>query len=1009
MVRLLICEKSLMTKRFMKLIRVIMLFVCLGFFSLSYLHAQPRTLQGVVKDTRGETIIGANVVVTGNTQIGTITDIDGNFTLSVPAGDASITVSYIGYIAKTLPITGKNRIEVILNEDTQNLDEVVVIGYGTVAKKELTSAVSHVSSKDFLNVAGSNPIMQIQGKVSGVSITNTAAADPNSASTIQVRGITSRNKEALGPLIVIDGVPGGNLQNINENDIESIDILKDGAASAIYGTQGSNGVVIITTKKGSTDGSFKTTYNGYINIIAPKQELEVLSADEFRQHLPARGSDFDASTDWMDAIMQTGYMHSHTLSVSGGNARNNYRATVDVRNGEGIDIRSDRKEIGARLAINHSSPNDLYRITLNVSPRKVDYNNSDMWMFQQALTLNPTMPIKDPNNPNMYYETTGWEAENPVEKLTLEKSGGTNKYLDWNGTFRLNLLPLLASESHHSLNTQVTIAQQIRDEEIFWFRPSTSTLAIKKGYKGEASQERKQNLRESLEWLGNYAFENNGHNLKAMLGYSYQYQQYTQLKAENKDFTSDNLLYNNLGNGNYMSEATGRLGMESEKNDSKLISFFGRLSYDYQGKYLATASLRYEGSSRFGINNKWGYFPAFSAGWRISEEDFMQDISWIDELKLRGDYGITGNNGSENYRSLATYGGYGRVYYDGKYVQGWAPNKNINPNLKWEKGKNWNIGLDFGLFNILNGSFNYFNRTQQDILGDYNVPLPPNIAEITYVNVGRMRNQGIEVDLNVDVVRTKDFSYTIGLIGATTNNKFISFSNDIYAGQDYYWMDGFNAPGSPGAVQRIEEGKRIGTFYTYKYAGVDENGNWTIYNKNGDVIPINEGTDDDKRDVGNGLPKFTLSWNNSLQYKNFDMTLFFRGNFGYQVYDVHNFYWGLQSAAPNLNVLKSAYKENAHIVQGMNAHSSYFVKDADYLKLDVATVGYTHKINSKWIENFRVYFTGRNLFILTKYDGVDPDVFPVNGLEPGVIRNNDNYKSYYPSSRQYLLGLQFNF
>ncbi|MDR2811472.1 MAG: SusC/RagA family TonB-linked outer membrane protein [Tannerellaceae bacterium] len=979
--------------------------VCFLLFTVTCLYAQTHTLQGVVKDSSGEPIIGANVLVTG-TQNGTITDLDGKFSFAVSDADASITVTYIGFNPKTVSVRGIRSVEVILAENTQALDEVVVIGYGTVAKKELTSAVSHVSSKDFLNIGSNNPAMQIQGKVAGVSITNTASADPNSSANIQVRGVASRSA-GNSPLVVIDGVPGGNLQNINENDIESIDVLKDGAASAIYGTRGSNGVVIITTKSGNRDGAFRATYTGYLSVDVPKRQLPVLSAEEFRQRLPERGTDFGASTDWFDELTQTGVAQVHTIQISGGTARNNYRATVDVRDGKGIDLRSDRQEIGARLSINHTAPNDLYKFTFNIAPRKIDRNNADYGMFSQALTLNPTMPVWDPATPGRYYEATGWEAENPVEKLRLEKSGAMLKYLDWDGTFRLNILPLFAPGGNHSLNTQVTIAQQLNDDESFWFRPSTSTLAQKSGRKGEANQDKRRNIQQSLEWLGNYAFQNNGHSLKAMVGYSYQYFQYTRLYAENKDFSSDQLLYNNLGNGTYMKEVSGRLGMSSEKNDSKLIAFFGRLSYDYNGKYLATASLRYEGSSKFGLNHKWGYFPAFSAGWRISEEDFMKDISWINELKVRGDYGVTGNQNFDNYRSLATMSGAGEAYFNGRYIQGWAPGRNVNPNLKWEMGKNWNVGFDFSLFDhLISGSFNYFNRTQQDLLGNYNVPLPPNIADQTYANVGTMRNQGVELDINADVVRTKDFSYTVGLIGYTTNNKFVSFSNDLYTGQKFYWMDSFPAPGSPGSVQRIEEGERIGMFYTYKYAGVDEIGNWTIYNKNGDVIPINEGTDEDKQAVGNGLPRFSLSWTNSLRYKNVDMTLFFRGNFGYQVYNIHEFYWGLQSAAPNLNVLQSAYDKNVHIVKGMNAHNSYFVQDADYLKLDVATIGYTLQTQSKWVESLRLYFTGRNLLLFSVYDGIDPDIFPINGLQPGVPENK---KGYYPSTRQFLVGLQLNF
>lgn len=966
------------------------------------LFAQETAITGKVTDPGGEPLIGVNVSIL-NTSKGSITDAEGQFFLSGKKGDV-LQFSYIGYVSKEVKADNDHPLRIILEEDLKMLDEVVVIGYGTVAKKELTSAVSHVSSKDMLQIGGNNPIMQVQGKVSGVSISNTASSDPNNSTSIQVRGVSSRTA-GLGPLIVIDGVPGGNLENLNENDIASIDILKGGAASAIYGTRGSNGVVIVTTKKGSTDGSVHTSYSGYISLHTPQRQIEVLDAEGFIKH--NRGVDFGADTDWFKEITRTALTHSHTLQISGGTAKNNYRATVDVKDAEGIDIRSDRKEVGARLTLNHTAKSDLYQITLNAAPRTIEYNNADHMAFWQALTLNPTMPVMDPDEPGVYYETTGWEARNPVELLKIEKSGGEIKYIDWDATFKLNLLPLLGNNNDHSLNTQITIAQQINDWDKFWFRPSTSTEARKSGFTGEANREYDKNKQESLEWLFNYIFNKNDHNVKLMGGYSYQYFMKTHLKAENKDFASDALEYNNLGSGTYMSQVAGRLGMESSKSDSKLIAFFGRLSYDYLGKYFMTASLRYEGSSKFGANNKWGYFPAVSAGWRMSEETFIKDISWINELKIRADYGVTGNQDFDSYKSLASMQGWDMIYYQGKYIRGWSYNKNINDDLSWEKGKNFNVGVDFSLLNNrLAGSLNYYHRKQQDLLGDYNVAIPPNGEATTYLNVGTMKNTGLEIELDIEAVRRKNFNYNIGVIGSTQSNKFVSFSNSTNKGQSFYWQDGFPAPGSPGSVQRLEEGERIGNYVTFKYAGVDDGGNWLIYNKDGDVVPIIQGTDDDKKVVGNGLPKFTMSMTHTLRYRDFDLNLFFRGNFGYQVYDIHTMYWGLQSAAPNLNVLKTAYTTNADVTTGMNQHNSYFVHDGDFLKLDVATLGYTIPVDSKWIYSVRAYFTGRNLFTITGYDGVDLDMFAVNGLQPGIPPGK---KSYYPSTKQFLFGVQLNF
>lgn len=968
---------------------------------------QQREISGTVTDVNRNPLPGVSITVKGTT-IGNLTDINGRYSLRIPSDAQTLVFSFVGMTSQEIPVTASNTYDVTLSEDVVALADVVVIGYGSVSKKELTSAVSSISSEDFLNVPSVNPVMQIAGKVAGVSIINTAAADPNSSANIQVRGVSSRTA-GIEPLVVINGVPGGNLQNINENDIESISILKDGAASSIYGTRGSNGVILVTTKKGVTDGQFRASYNGYVSFDVAKREINVLTPEEWRSH-PERGNDFGSSTDWFGELVRTGVTQNHTLQFSGGDPRNNYRATIDVRDATGIDIRSTRQSMGARLSLNHIAANELYQVGLNIAPRVINADNADYSVFWQALSLNPTMPIMNPDDPSLFYEPTTWEAVNPVELLKLEKNKTETRYLDWDGTFRLNLLPLLAPGSIHTLNTSVTVAQQINDNNNYWFRPSTSTQAIKLGRKGQASQSRGNSQQKSFEWLVNYSTKVADHNIKVLGGYSYQYFMNTSLSIENSDFTTDMFEWNNMDDGSYNSASVGRLGQSTGKQDSKLIAFFGRLSYDYKGKYLATASLRYEGSSRFGANHKWGYFPAVSFGWMLSEENFMQDIGWINELKLRGDYGITGNQNFSNYNSLATMGATGsttQTPFRGQYYVGWAPNRNPNPNLRWELGKNWNIGVDFALLNNrISGSFTYFNRTQQDLLGNYEVSVPPNIVNTSFVNVGTMRNTGIETEVNFNAVRTKDFSYNIGVIASTQNNKFISFSNDLYAGQTFYWQSSFPAPGSPGSVQGIEEGSRIGTFFTYPYAGVDELGNWLIRGADGEVKSITEGVDIDKVAVGNGLPKLMLSTNHSFKYKNFDLTLFFRGNFGYQVYNIHEFYWGLQSAAANLNVLDLTFTKNKHIVKGMNEHNSYFVQDADFLKLDVATLGYTIKPKTKWLGDVRVYFTGRNLLLMTGYDGVDPDIFPVNGLEPGVPSGK---KSYYPATRQYLFGLRVNF
>ncbi|MGB4414291.1 MAG: SusC/RagA family TonB-linked outer membrane protein [Paludibacter sp.] len=957
---------------------------------------QKKTITGTIVDINGEPIIGANIVEAGTTN-GTVTGIDGKFSFNV-ADDAVLQIFYIGYLTQKINTAGRTNIDIVLQEETIGLEEVVAIGYGTLDKKELTSAVAHISSEDFLSVNSVDPSMIIQGKVSGVSITNTAAADPNNEASIQIRGITSR-AAGLGPLIVIDGVSGGNITNINSNDIASIDILKDGAAAAIYGTRGSNGVILITTKMGTKDGKMHTSYNSMLSASVPNNQLDLLSAKEYRQYRTENNPalDFGGDTDWINEITRTGFTHQHTLILSAGNNKSNYRASADYRDATGIDIRSERKEYGGRISVNQETNSGLFKFSLNIAPRIVYRDNSSLDAFKWAADANPTTPIYDPDNPTLYYDFTGQQSDvNPLELLKLEEDGGETKFLDWNGTIKVNLLPLLSKggNSIHSLNTQITYANQQSDNFNYFYRPSTSTRAITNGFKGEANRSYDKYIQHSLEWVGNYSVQKNDHAFRALVGYSYQYFQNSGMSAANKDFASDVLTYNNIGSGEW-ANLDGKNGIGSYKNDAKLIAFFGRLNYDYKGRYLATASLRYEGSSRFGANNKWGYFPAVSAGWRISKEPFMSGISWINDLKLRADYGETGNQNFPSYLSLATMTSFGSYYYNGSWFTVWGLGKNPNPELKWEKGKNWNIGLDFSLFdNVLSGSVNYYNRKQQDLLGDYTVPVPPAIQETTFVNVGTMRNTGVELELNAKVFSNKDFSYSIGFVGATNENKFLNFSNNSYTSSGYYDLASMESPNTPGTLQRIEEGKRIGNYYTWAYAGIDSNGDWVVWNKdNTEMIKIGDAKNEDKRVTGNGLPKITASMTNTFTYKNWAMSIFLRGAFDYELFNVHDFYYALPSSQGN--VLKKAYGKNAQITKGTNVLTDYFIESGDYVKLDMITLSRTFNFHSKWVENVRLYITGRNLATFTGFSGVDPSTYQTNGLTPGVNLLGGNAGSSY--------------
>ena len=983
----------------------LVLWVMLLFATLTA-SAQQVKVTGTVTDPGGEPLVGVSVKA-GAT--GAITDIDGKYSVEV-ASSGSISFSYVGFETIMEKVNGRKTINVTLKEKNDVLNEVVVIGYGTMDKKELTSAISHVGEKDFLTISSLDPSMMIQGKVAGVSITNTGAGDPNNQASIQIRGVSSRSA-GLGPLVVIDGVPGGNLTNINPNDIASFDILKDGAASAIYGTRGSNGVIVVTTKKGTKDGNMHTSYSGMASWDVIKNELKMMNADEYRDVRLGWGDtgvDLGGNYDWLDGVSRTGFATQHTLSMSGGNAQSNYRVSVDYRNAHGIDLRSKREEYGARASMMHTTKGGLFTLTANVAPRIIYRDQADWSVFKDAIEANPTTPLMDPENPARYYNFQGQVVgSNPVERQKLEKDHGDTKLLDWDGTVKLNLLPLLLpnGKGNHNLSTQVMFADHQYDNNNSWFRPSTSTICINNGHDGEASRSYSKERQYVLEWLTNYTGTFGKHNVKGMAGYSYQYSQYEGLNNENKDFPNDGLTYNNMGTGEYAKEE-GKVLMGSYKNDCKLIAFFGRVSYDFDGKYMFTASLRHEGSSKFGVDNKWGNFPAVSAGWRISQENFMKDIKWINDLKLRADYGVTGNQDFGSYNSLNTMTGFGYYFYNGKYFQVWGPSKNVNPDLKWEKGKNWNIGIDFSLFNNrVYGSFNYFNRKQQDLLGNYKVSVPPYLFDETFVNVGTMKNTGFEFDINVKAVTTKDFSYDFNVVGATMSNKFVDFSNSQYVGQDYYDVAGTSDPYPYYNLQRIQKGKSIGNFYMWKYAGHTTDGEWLVYDKDGDIIRASQASDADRQKVGNGMPKFTMSTSHNFRYRNFDLSLFFRGAFGYDIFNIHDFYYGTRNFTGNRS--HKAYGKNFQISGTANpVVCDYFLEKGDYLKLDMVTLGYTFNPKScRFLDRVRLYGTMKNVFTLTKFSGVDPSTYQVNGLTPGA----QGSRTYFPSTRQFIVGLQVDF
>lgn len=957
----------------------------LSFLSVASVNAQSITVKGTVKDASGEAVIGANVVEKGTTN-GTVTDIEGGFTLNTERNKI-LVVSFIGYTSKEVPAT--QSMNIVLNPDNQVLDEVVVVGYGSSVKKDLTTAVTSVKSKDFLQGASNSPLQMVDGKVAGLSVSNPAAADPNRSTDIQVRGASSL-KAGNGPLIVIDGMPGGDLRNLAQQDIESITVLKDGSAAAIYGSRAANGVILVQTKQGKS-GKVSIAYDGYFEHDAVAAKPDILSPEEFVAK--GRAKDWGSRTNWYDALINdNNFGQNQNISLSGGSESTIFRISANYRTKEGIDIATNREEYGLRASFKQTTLEGLLEVGGNISYRLADEDYADYAVFKQAVKLNPTVAIDE-----MDYFKGRYDEYNPIKNLTERENGASQEYSTVDFNIKLNLLK--------NLNTELKLGRQGHNKKQREFYTKDHRESIDNSRAGRARLNAENWVDWTMEWLANYSFKIDKHDVKMMGGYSYQEFNNEGFWAENMDFPNDAFSYNNLDAGKWNKEK-GRLGMDSWKSKEKTIAFLGRVNYDYDNLFLVTASLRYEGNSKFGADHKWGYFPAASAAWRFSRLAIFEDSPVVNDLKLRASYGETGRSGFDRYIALARYSGYGQqINSDGKWIQVYGPGNNPNTDLSWEKQISYNLGVDYTLFDSrLSGSADFFIREGKDVIADYDAPVPPNLHQSITTNVGTTTSKGVELQVNWDAVKAKDFTYSTNLTASYIKSKLKSFSNATYT-KGYINSDGLPSPGNPGSPQRVGDGIEIGSFYGYRYAGVDDKGRIMIYKggqKGAETILADNAQDSDRDYIGNGAPKFELSWGNTVTYKNFDLSLFFRGRFDYQILNTYQMYFGLQ-AEPEVNLLHSAYEENGHILGGKKI-CDYFLESGDYLKLDNITLGWTPKLKTKWISNLRIYGTVKNVFTITKYSGLDPTTVGTTGLWPGV-----SSLDVYPIARNFSFGIQISY
>ncbi|MCC8199900.1 MAG: TonB-dependent receptor [Tannerellaceae bacterium] len=968
---------------------------------------QSNRISGVVKDKRGETIIGANVVVKGTTT-GTITDFDGNFTIDAPA-NATLIVTYIGYASQEVTVAGKSNLNIILDEDTQLLNEVVVVGYGTQKKGEITSSVTSVKAADFNKAPVVNPMQLVEGRVAGLTISR-PTGDPNAAPNIQMRGASSL-KGNNEPLIIIDGIPGNmsSLNAIAPEDIEAMDVLKDGSAAAIYGTRGNNGVIIVTTKRPLV-GVSQVDYSGYIMHETIAARPDILSAEEFAAYGRQTGNeekviDFGGREDIYDKLLnKSNFTHVHNLTATGGSAKMNYRASLNYRRNEGIAMKTDRETINGSIMVNHRSLEDKLLLSFHMSnsytkanylasdeKRTGDDKYNDYDVFYQATRMNPTLPIY--NEDGSYYENYGgYEEWNPIAKLKQQTRTSESK----------NLLNSFKATYEIMTGLQVSgfFALEKNDKVFNYYRSNKSYSAIKNGDGGEAFNRYLNNTNKTMEWTANYNTSINLHNLTGLLGYSYQDFTEEYFAQVNNNFLTDAFGPYNMEGGSYLKQGLAK--MESHKDYSKLIAFFARFNYNYDGKYMASASIRHEGSTKFGANNKWAWFPSVSAGWMISREEFMEAIDALDILKFRVGYGITGSLPNDPYMSLVKYGTGAGIWdsFNNKWLTAtYGPKNNPNPDLRWEKNKSLNIGFDYGFFNNrLNGSLDWYVRTTKDLISEYTAQQPPLIHDKIMTNVGTMRNTGLELAVNAEIVQTSNFSYTANFTFSYEKNKLTSLSNEMYqtSYEDRYDLP---SPGNPGKAFRLQEGHPVGSFYGYICDGIDSEGRYILRDLDG-IPGLNA---DDRTFIGNGLPKYKMGLQNTFTYKNFDFSFFLRGMFGFDVLNEGKLYFGTSYTLDDLgrNVYKYALDNKT---TESPLFSSYFVEKGNFLKIDNLTLGYTFNFQeNKYIRNFRIYGNVTNVATITGYSGLTPDV-NVTGLDAGLDK-----RGMYPSTRTFTLGVNVGF
>ena len=975
--------------------------------------AYAQQVKGTVLDENGEPIIGANVVEKGTTN-GMVTDLDGHYTLSVSNVEhAVLQFSYIGYNTKEEAVKGRSTIDVTMQPSVVNLGEVVAIGYGTQTRRQITGSVANVTEDNFNKGLTRDATDLLQGKVAGLMI-NSGSGDVTSTSRMRLRGVTTL-QEDMGPLVVIDGIPGGDLSTVAPTDIESISVLKDATSAAIYGSRAAGGVILITTKKG-VGNQTTVNYDGYMSVDVLANKPNLLNADQWRAYAayskqdPSVYDQYGADTDWFSELTRTGLSQNHSLSLSGGTSKGNYRISYTYQDRNGVMRDNKQERHSFRFQVQQRAINDRLRVGLTGSGTITDQQLPEAGNYILAYSMLPVYPVYNADGTYFTKVNAEFDQGNPVQNQDLNRKDNEMLYFYGSGDIQFELAK--------GLNTKLNLYKSRFSDTHSEFNNSTT----EDGQSDQGNAEKRNRVwnRNLLEWTIDYerAFgADEEHQIQALAGYSWEENAYAYFFAQNRNFLSNDLSYNSLQSGNGLK--TG--DVESGKSAYKLVSLYARAFYGYYNRYMITAMLRRDGSSKFGKNNKWGIFPSVSAAWGISEEAFMKDINWVNDLKLRVGYGVTGNQtGLDPYRTLELYGMKGIYYNDGSWKTAYAISQNANPDLKWESTATMNLGLDFSLFNgRFGGSVELYKKKTSDMLYTYAVPTPPFVYDRMMANVGDMENTGVEMMFNIGVIRNKELDWTMTLNGSYNKNEITRLSNNHYETDKVYVGSPWIRGGSGVTSHIVETGRPVGQFYMWKCKGISDEGKYIFedINHDGNI------DDADRTYCGTALPDVIFGWQNTVNYKSWDFSVFFRGMIGNEVFNGPRAAYGNNTYLLGTNALND---ELIYKLKGQNSQiCSYYVEDASFIRLDNIALGYT--FNTKkidWLSKARIYVAAQNLFVITGYKGLDPEVqlggrnetdranssrtstgiMAGSGLYPGI-----EYRDFYPKSKTFTVGLNVTF